>query len=214
VESKEAKKVEEAVPVVADDVIKQDSDVQLPPAGQRRILLDFDDATKDVRPVGGATTICLGTAAGDVKALMSSNTFARGSDQNSGNFITDRPSTGMLAPPGGRTTICLGTESHDWIRTSHAFADTGDLTAHGAETARAPPGGKTTIILGLETETFETKASVDHADVVPEDKEVETDIKAVERAAAGQRVVLDGVPTPVRDVFRAPPGGRTTVLLG
>eukprot|EP00939_MAST-03C_sp_MAST-3C-sp1_P002399 g2399.t1 len=38
----------------------------------------------------------------------SSNAFACGSNQNAGNFITDRPSTRVHAPPGGRSQITFG----------------------------------------------------------------------------------------------------------
>ena len=40
----------------------------------------------------------------------SSNAFANGSDQNCGNFITDRPTTRLHAPPGGRSQISFGGE--------------------------------------------------------------------------------------------------------
>ena len=39
---------------------------------------------------------------------VSSNVFATGSNQNCGNFITDRPSTRVHAPPGGRSQITFG----------------------------------------------------------------------------------------------------------
>lgn len=39
---------------------------------------------------------------------VSSNQFASGSNQNSGNFITDRPTTRVHAPPGGRSQITFG----------------------------------------------------------------------------------------------------------
>ncbi|CAM9594476.1 unnamed protein product, partial [Chrysoparadoxa australica] len=43
-----------------------------------------------------------------ISAPQSSNAFASGSNQNSGNVITDKSSTRLHAPPGGRTTISLG----------------------------------------------------------------------------------------------------------
>lgn len=39
---------------------------------------------------------------------ISSNRFATGSNQNCGNFITDRPTTRVHAPPGGRSQITFG----------------------------------------------------------------------------------------------------------
>merc|ERR1712032_441467 len=38
----------------------------------------------------------------------SSNAYASGANQNSGNVITDRPSTRVHAPPGGRSQISFG----------------------------------------------------------------------------------------------------------
>ena len=35
---------------------------------------------------------------------ISSNKFATGSNQNCGNFITDRPTTRVHAPPGGKSS--------------------------------------------------------------------------------------------------------------
>lgn len=42
-----------------------------------------------------------------VKPGTSSNKFADGSNQNCGNFITDRSTTRLHAPPGGKTSIQL-----------------------------------------------------------------------------------------------------------
>lgn len=47
----------------------------------------------------------LGTSNGDA-ALK--NNYVRPEGQNVGNFITDRPSSRVLAPPGGGTSISLG----------------------------------------------------------------------------------------------------------
>jgi SPIRAL1-like protein len=47
----------------------------------------------------------LGATSGDA-ALK--NNYVRPEGQNVGNFITDRPSSRVLAPPGGGTSISLG----------------------------------------------------------------------------------------------------------
>eukprot|EP00438_Fugacium_kawagutii_P036032 Skav221502 [mRNA] locus=scaffold2743:106504:116434:- [translate_table: standard] len=66
----------------------------------------------------------------------SSNAFASNANQNSGNVLTERPTTTLLAPPGkripicGRSTICLG-ESPEVTQT-------------------VPPGGKSSICLGMD----------------------------------------------------------------
>jgi len=39
---------------------------------------------------------------------VNNNNYTRPSGQNVGNFITDRPSSRVLAPPGGGTSITLG----------------------------------------------------------------------------------------------------------
>eukprot|EP00927_Polykrikos_kofoidii_P048036 TRINITY_DN42275_c0_g1_i1.p1 TRINITY_DN42275_c0_g1~~TRINITY_DN42275_c0_g1_i1.p1 ORF type:complete len:452 (+),score=39.52 TRINITY_DN42275_c0_g1_i1:88-1443(+) len=43
-----------------------------------------------------------------VRPRESSNTFARGSDQNCGNMISDTPTTRVLRPPGGDSSFSLG----------------------------------------------------------------------------------------------------------
>ncbi len=41
-------------------------------------------------------------------ARVSSNVFANGQNQNSGNFLTDRPTTKINRAPGGGSSIHLG----------------------------------------------------------------------------------------------------------
>lgn len=43
-----------------------------------------------------------------VGGTTSANRFANGANQNSGNFITDRPTTKVHGPPGGRSSIVFG----------------------------------------------------------------------------------------------------------
>lgn len=84
---------------------------------------------------GGVSSICLGLNDSELKAgAISSNAFASNTSQNSGNFLTERPSTTLLAPPGGRSTICLG-----------EYPEVKQLVP-----PVVPPGGKSSICLGLD----------------------------------------------------------------
>ena len=42
------------------------------------------------------------------RSASGSNAFASGASQNVGNFMTDRPTSRVLAPPGGGSTLRLG----------------------------------------------------------------------------------------------------------
>lgn len=47
-------------------------------------------------------------AVSPISSLLSSNAYASGVNQNSGNFLTEKPITRIHAPPGGRSTISFG----------------------------------------------------------------------------------------------------------
>lgn len=49
-----------------------------------------------------------GDAFGQRPKKSSSNAYARGSDQNCGNMLTDTPTTRVHAPPGGASSLSLG----------------------------------------------------------------------------------------------------------
>jgi SPIRAL1-like protein len=59
---------------------------------------------------GGAEPWMLSSPTNSSPSLdsRSSNVFANGAAQNSGNFITDRRTTRVVAPPGGFSTFKLG----------------------------------------------------------------------------------------------------------
>eukprot|EP00924_Labyrinthula_sp_SR-Ha-C_P009425 snap_masked-scaffold_2-processed-gene-23.40-mRNA-1 protein AED:0.11 eAED:0.26 QI:0/0/0/0.66/1/1/3/0/87 len=40
--------------------------------------------------------------------VISSNMYANGSNQNAGNFLTEKPTTKIHAPPGGSSQIIFG----------------------------------------------------------------------------------------------------------
>jgi len=60
------------------------------------------------KPVLRETNVPAEPAAAAPKGRVSSNAFANGSNQNCGNFITDRPTTRLHAPPGGKSSFSLG----------------------------------------------------------------------------------------------------------
>lgn len=62
---------------------------------------------------GGSSSFSLGWGGGEDttsrdRRREGSNKFASGANQNSGNFITDTPTTKVHAPPGGRSSISFG----------------------------------------------------------------------------------------------------------
>ena len=68
-------------------------------------------ASLDVAPEGAPAADAAAGAikevtAGDMGVLK--NNYVRPEGQNVGNFITDRPSSRVLAPPGGGSSISLG----------------------------------------------------------------------------------------------------------
>lgn len=56
----------------------------------------------------GKSSISFSGYGQDPTAFVSSNKFASGSNQNAGNFITNRPSTRVHAAPGGASSIVFG----------------------------------------------------------------------------------------------------------
>merc|ERR1719386_414447 len=63
----------------------------------------------------------------------SSNNFARGSNQNSGNFISDVPTTRVAAPPGGRSSLNLSWGDDAQVPHSSVRASSNQRGMHGAE---------------------------------------------------------------------------------
>lgn len=57
---------------------------------------------------GGEEEAVVPPPAPAAEAVVSSNAYATGSNQNSGNFMTGRPTTRVRAPPGGASSITFG----------------------------------------------------------------------------------------------------------
>merc|ERR1719160_1309597 len=80
---------------------------------------------------------------------VSSNAFSQGSNQNCGNFITDRPTTHVHAAPGGNSSICLGTDTNVGSQKSRAAAEApAPVPTPARARGRAPPGGQSSMVLG------------------------------------------------------------------
>lgn len=90
----------------------------LSPAGGRDQLVDrlkenmletgnFTITLEDGTVLGAAPVIA-GQSTEDVTSGHACNNYSRPSGQNVGNFITERPSSRVLAAPGGGSQICLG----------------------------------------------------------------------------------------------------------
>jgi SPIRAL1-like protein len=60
-----------------------------------------------------ANTTQAGISTGDVEGGAMRNNYSRAEGQNVGNFLTDRPSSRVLAAPGGGSSIVFGTEGDD-----------------------------------------------------------------------------------------------------
>jgi len=87
---------------------------QQTPGGTATIVLggaeDLPTAERGPRQSpGGDSSLALGgDYPDDIVRTMSANRFANGANQNSGNVLTDRPSTRLHHAPGGAASICLG----------------------------------------------------------------------------------------------------------
>merc|ERR1739848_361970 len=89
---------------------------------------------------------------------VSSNQFANGTNQNSGNILTDKPSTRLHHAPGGASSICLGSEgtsiAHIEKVSSNQFANGANQNSGNIITGRPSTrlhhalGGASSICLG------------------------------------------------------------------
>lgn len=110
-------------PVLLKDLRIQCRARGLSPAGGKEQLTERlrDDmiATNDynMRTETGeiihANTTQAGISTGDVEGGAMRNNYSRAEGQNVGNFLTDRPSSRVLAAPGGGSSIVFGTEGDD-----------------------------------------------------------------------------------------------------
>ncbi|KAF0685014.1 Aste57867_23043 [Aphanomyces stellatus] len=82
---------------------------------------------------------------------VSSNRFASGASQNSGNVITDRSTTRVAAPPGGQSSMGGSTDQRVSSNryASGSSQNTGNvITDRSTTRIHAPPGGASSFRLG------------------------------------------------------------------
>jgi len=110
-------------------------------------------------PGGIATLVLGGDYPDDVLAKrQSANAFAKGSDQNCGNILTERPTTRLHQAPGGTATISLGSIDNDRKPSEKPSANqfargssqnSGNvLTDRSTTRLHQAPGGASTLCLG------------------------------------------------------------------
>lgn len=148
--------------------------------------------------------------------LTSSNCFASGYNPNSGNVLTDRPSTRLRFAPGGESSIgdllgqeapALGNEVTGKL-TSNSFANGANPNAGNVLTDRSstrlhcPPGGIATITLGGDEQ--EVLCKTDRTRIAPGGvSTIQLGVNAVDETSVAE---VSG--------NRVAPGGVSTIILG
>jgi len=79
---------------------------------------------------------------------VSANAFAMGSNQNCGNFLTDRPTTGVRCAPGGNSTLSLGSDPDGGVAVRSCRQVSSQAVPVASPACRPPPGGASTFVLG------------------------------------------------------------------
>jgi len=209
------------------------------PGGNAAIKLGPSDTQADdvpaVRgPVGGETTLSLGGSYPDdmlqkatnvLKDGASSNRFANGANQNSGNVITDRPTTRLHFAPGGASTICLGSDDGDKATnvlkeraSANRFANGANQNCGNVITDRPTtrlhfaPGGASTICLGNDDPDIPAKATLSVA--ASKLSAVVTDENTSTENVAQNQDAKDAVKRGALIHGKQAPGGVATVVLG
>ncbi|KAF6265878.1 cortical microtubule associated protein SPIRAL1 [Scenedesmus sp. NREL 46B-D3] len=99
-----------------------------------------------------ANTSQAGISTGDVEGGAMRNNYTRSEGQNVGNFLTDRPSSRVMAAPGGASSIVFGTEDSNFATNNYARPDGQNvgnfLTDRKSVKVHAPPGGASQITFG------------------------------------------------------------------
>lgn len=77
--------------------------MELPPVPTVEEEGEEEEGVGEVKPPAVPEAVAAPAA-----AVVSANAYATGSNQNSGNFMTGRPTTRVRAPPGGASSITFG----------------------------------------------------------------------------------------------------------
>lgn len=159
-------------------------------------------------PPGGQSSLCIGAGGmtgPEEPNRVSSNRFANGSNQNSGNILSERSSTGLHAPPGGKSSICLGMDASDAPVSSNRFAtgsnqNCGNVISERSSTGlHAPPGGKSSICIGSDLPETVKPRNAGSANKFANGSNQNSGNFMTDRPTTG---VL------------APPGGKSSICLG
>jgi len=148
---------------------------------------------------GGNSSIDLSDGSTEVKST-SANRFANGSNQNQGNWMTDRSTTRLHQAPGGNSSINLGDDRT--CPTVGVSASRFAKSSHAGETSNAgirvkhAPGGASSLCLA---DCISTKDST-------QDENANT---------ANIQITMQSATKTSRDtVVKHAPGGNATVVLG
>ncbi|GLC35207.1 hypothetical protein PLESTB_000565900 [Pleodorina starrii] len=97
--------------------------------------------------------VTAGQASKDVAAGKGQNNYTRPAGQNVGNFLTDRPSSRVLAAPGGASQIVFGESDAPKPASNNYSRPAGQnvgnfLTDKPSSKVAQPPGGASQIFFG------------------------------------------------------------------
>ncbi|CAM9581168.1 unnamed protein product [Discosporangium mesarthrocarpum] len=156
----------------------------------------------------------------------SSNAFASGVNQNSGNFLTGKPITRIHAPPGGVSTISFGGDEPETPAPTPAPAPAPveDTTQPATPESAEEPPVSTEVVSGIDLESSSSAVPSDAPPAPPAENATEVAVAppappasavSANAYASGTNQnsgnFMTGRPT---TRVRAPPGGASTLTFG
>jgi len=136
---------------------------QQAPGGRATVVLGGEEpaeapaASRRSAPGGASTLVLGGEYPHEMLEKISASAFANGTNQNSGNVLTERSTTRVKYAPGGASTLVLGSEpapaaegaspgvSASKLGTTQS---SGNTTERSATRMHQSPGGNSTLVLG------------------------------------------------------------------